>query len=659
MRAEGWRRGRLRILVLVVLSACDGCQDHSVAYLDSHVGEVERDHQAHIERWEEAGPGDRFFLGDGVRTAAEATAVLGLRGGAELQMDPSTLVRFRLPGEDPPDDGGDARVDVSEGSAGRAAAPEEGQVSVRTALGRAVLMPGTRVRLNATPTGRRFEVLIGMARVEQEGEVREYETGAVLDVSIGRAEIEEVGSAVLDGVSAPPPADTTAPAQVELEVAAGEVRSQTPERQGWASLPAGVHAVEAGTRVRVGGSGRAAARRGADEVLLDGAALGVIGDAGGPLLKGEAGRMTVVARQASVEVRVSGGTVEALAGTGGGSRAALRIDPDGTDVTALDGQVRVAPEGRPEVILRAGETARIDAGAEPPDPGSGAEVAGLSVGRDSAIEGPARSDFRAPAGSTFTVHVPRAPVVVGLAFGGRCPDGGVVEVRRAGAVSGRGAANLTLRRGVHRYALRCLGPGGRGPTVAEGTVRVRIDSGRRRLPRTPPATVIDADGRPYTVLYQTRLPSITIRWLDAPSSGPFRLRFDRGGGRRVPTTSREARFRLPSGSLPEGEHRFVMSAPSGSSRPTTLRIRFDNAAPTASVSSPRDRGFRPGERVRVAGIAQTGWSVSVAGEPLPLDAQYRFDAEVVAPADQTGLAIRLAHPRRGIHYYVRRARGTR
>jgi hypothetical protein len=53
-------------------------------------------------------------------------------------------------------------------------------------------------------------------------------------------------------------------------------------------------------------------------------------------------------------------------------------------------------------------------------------------------------------------------------------------------------------------------------------------------------------------------------------------------------------------------------------------------------------------------MALPGWAVSVAGRELAQDGQQRFSAEVAAPADASSLAIRFAHPQRGVHYYLRR-----
>ena len=50
--------------------------------------------------------------------------------------------------------------------------------------------------------------------------------------------------------------------------------------------------------------------------------------------------------------------------------------------------------------------------------------------------------------------------------------------------------------------------------------------------------------------------------------------------------------------------------------------------------------------------------MSVGAPAIPLDAQYRFRGEVaVSPGDRF-IAIRIAHPTRGVDYYLRRIGGT-
>jgi hypothetical protein len=207
-----------------------------------------------------------------------------------------------------------------------------------------------------------------------------------------------------------------------------------------------------------------------------------------------------------------------------------------------------------------------------------------------------------------------------------------------------------LDRGRHHYRVRCNGSG-RG---ASGTITVLRDSGSGRLPRTAPTSLIDADGRTYQVLFQNQLPSLTIRWRNPPP-GPYRLVFSGNDG--PPPTAARPTFTFTSGSVHEGTHRFVIEAGSRRSPETRLSVRFDNAARTASVQSPANQSFSPGQTVHVAGAALPGWSVSVGGHAIELDASQRFSGDVTAPAGV--VVIRLSHPHHGVHYYLRRPRGGR
>src|SRR6201999_1832737 len=91
------------------------------------------------------------------------------------------------------------------------------------------------------------------------------------------------------------------------------------------------------------------------------------------------------------------------------------------------------------------------------------------------------------------------------------------------------------------------------------------------------------------------------------------------------------------------------------SKETRIEIKFDNAAPTATLTAPANGGFAPGSTVTVAGAALEGWKISVGGKDLPLDDQLRFSGQATAPAGQRALAIEFVHPKRGLHYYLRRA----
>jgi hypothetical protein len=129
------------------------------------------------------------------------------------------------------------------------------------------------------------------------------------------------------------------------------------------------------------------------------------------------------------------------------------------------------------------------------------------------------------------------------------------------------------------------------------------------------------------------------------------------GGRERRISLNEPRHVFAAGALPEGRHELSFdAAAAGHSRPTTITLRFDNAAPTASLRLPPVAGFAPSDRVEVAGIALPGAQVSVLGKRLPLDPQGRFSGEVPVAVGSTALAVRIQHPRTGTRYYVRRVK---
>jgi hypothetical protein len=153
------------------------------------------------------------------------------------------------------------------------------------------------------------------------------------------------------------------------------------------------------------------------------------------------------------------------------------------------------------------------------------------------------------------------------------------------------------------------------------------------------------------------LPRISVRWPNPPAASSYTLQVASSGGKSESHSSSAASYSFASGALREGVHRLTFDAgAAGHSKTTTLELRFDNAAPTATLTSPGN-GFAPGSTVTVAGVALDGWTISAGGKELPLDAQLRFSGEVTAPSGEHALAVQFVHPRRGLHYYLRRAAG--
>jgi hypothetical protein len=400
-----------------------------------------------------------------------------------------------------------------------------------------------------------------------------------------------------------------------------------------------------GTTVRVARRGRVSLQRGEQSARIRGPAEYEIGQPGESLFDTERGRIRFEAEGPDVRFGVPGGAVIARGDQSKQTRGGARVSRAGTAVRVEDGRVDLKSRRGLEP-LAAGETATLRADG----------VVEFAAGR-----GPKTADFFISAGESAIIRDPRPPTALGFRFGSKCESEGVVQLirrgRSRGSSKGEGSANLLLPRGGHRYRVRCLDEeGSPKKVVARGRLRVVRDSGRARLPKSPPPTLVDTDGRRYTVLYQNLLPVISVRWPEAPDAKGYVLeaKSERGGDQTVRTSS--PRHEFESGDLEEGRHQLTFRTEAGKSSPTTtLVIRFDNVAPKASVRQPKNRSFRPGETVTVKGVALPGWEVSVGGTELPLDVQQRFSGQVVVPKGQNGIAIRLASPGRGVHYYVRRS----
>jgi hypothetical protein len=369
-------------------------------------------------------------------------------------------------------------------------------------------------------------------------------------------------------------------------------------------------------------------------------------------------KLTYAGKQ-RLQLQVELGTAQ-LQPTGG----SLRYLAAGQSVEVGIGMAVMEPAKKPTVVPPVLEA------KPPPDPALQAEApdmtstgTGTGTGEGAAAEaigvGPGRTSLQASAGESFSVHAARLPVNVALEVGARCSaDAALV----AGKQRTRGEAKVSaaLAAGSHAYALHCIGPDGTlvEPPIAKGTISVSRDPGTAQLPARAPTAEIDADGKRYTVLYQNLLPRITLTWPNAPKSNRYVVSAD-SNGKSSKWSSERASYAFKAGALREGTHTLVINTPDGThSKPTTLEIRFDNAAPKASVSKPRDGGFSVGDSVDVAGVALPGLEVSLPGGSLEVDAQSRFSGVIQTSAERPDVVLRIESPRSGVHYYVRRARGS-
>jgi hypothetical protein len=623
---------------LAALSGCKGEERADIAELaDVLAGRAERTHEE--EAWRTAAAGDRFRTGDAVRTSKDGGARVKFTAGGGLKMGADTTIRF-----------GAGKVAVE----GELTAEEDAVLDLE--LGRAEITAGSRVVIQRQGDEVRFDVLVGRAVVTRDDGVTELRAGQALDVEVGGAKVERVAGRTAATADAGPPAagqrdgggGTVAPTGGDV---IGEVKGKAARtRSGggaWAPLATGRHDLAAGTLVSVPRGGSLVIQRGDETAEVRGAAEVVVapdGD-GGALAEARGGRTQVLATGVDVRIRVPGGTIVARRGKGAGSRADLTVDKGKTSIKVDTGVVEVTGDKGGVERLVLGQSGELQRNGS------------IQVrGRE-----PDRADFSITAGLSASIHDPAPPSDVRVRFGAACTGAGVLEVTHGesfGAslrrVQGEGAAIVRLDAGAHRYRVRCMVDGRVGEPSSGGRLRVARDAGARPLPRKAPQNTVDADGRRYTVLYQNLLPSITFRWANAPAAGSYRLTVTPARGKPITADATTARHTLPPGKLPEGEYTYWFEAGSASSKRSVLRIDFDNAAASGYLQTPKPRAIWPGGAVAVSGGAAEGWKVSAGGKALALDRQRRFSASVTRAADESGIAVELSHPTRGVHLYVRR-----
>ena len=625
------------LLALLLSLSATGCRcssDEVLATLTARQGNVTRDTRSTLAQWVDAKVNGTFSLGDGVRTLEQSTAMLELADASRLKIQPKTILRFTdtLPGAN------QHAFDVAMGGA----ILETGKrgVVLKTSLGLARIEANSKVVLKRVDRGLWFEVQVGTARLES-GEARRTLKRSEVAVLTGQAVVHELRDAAAPRAApetsgqVPPKVANIADLITGLVEGRG-VSLKQPGKRGFTKLTPGALELRRGSTVRVKkGSRLTISHRGTTAALTGDGTYNVAG-APGALVTVEHGSLSL--RGDSTRVLVPGGAIV----TNDGTSASVASVSNGTRIRVQIGKVSIeGASGATEVA--AGQEALLD--------------------RDGAIKlegvGLAYADIVVDAGESFVVHDPMPPTAVRFQFAGACADGGVVKVKgrtNPGFAVGKGSVALPFPPGQYDYSLQCLQADGLGgPAVASGRLTVVKDAGTRPMPKAPPATGIETDGRTYTVVYQNQLPRVSLSWSNAPPDAQsFSLVHRSPAGTKKYSTNSPS-YTFVSGALSAGTHVFYFEGGNKVSRWTTIRIRFDNKAPTATLKTPANLAAAPGDRVTIAGVAQLGWRVEIDGKPALLDAQQQFNQEAAMPTDERALVVRLTHPRHGTHIYLRRA----
>jgi hypothetical protein len=618
--------GRLILIALVVVGAGCGKKPTPIAELTKAEGAVER--QASGGAWAAAAISTRFFLGDAAQTADKPAELAIVGGNAHIAMRAHTILRF---GGKP----GAAKISVEAG-----AIDLSGTGSYTLDFGDVRLSRNGTIRVTSTGPGKNtVELTVGEAQVSTlAGDTIDL----VLNQSVDVGDIK-VTALVDAGVPLDAPAivavdagvDPTAPA---IEVTGKRAEQQLAGEKKWKPLAAGASPIVPNSKIRLGSGTTAKLTSGGTTLqLAGGSRLAVREDLGIAI---ETGTVTAAA-SGDAQVALPGGAM-ALRGTPT-ALAEARLDVGGqTKVRVEKGAGKLTGAPGTALEMARGESASLTKG-------------GLIRVIDAI---PSYFDFRITAGESLTIHDPRPPTALQFQFGGKCAGGGIIELdkdarfRTAKISAGKEAANVSISSGGWHYRLRCTTNGNEGPAVASGRVAVTRDDGRRALPKLPPSNPIEADGRTWTVSYQSVIPTLVISMKGTGSK--FRLHLAQGGNDQTFDASKPS-VTVPGSRLKEGTYTYWFDRDGvKQDKISTLKIDFDQTAPQVYIESPANGRAWSGD-LDVRGAVLPGWTAAVDGITIPIDGQRRFSAKVGTPAG-TALAIKLSHPQRGVHYYLRRAK---
>lgn len=628
----------LGVLFSLQVGACKGCSGSAaLAILTKEKHSVTRDFAAKMGKWQTAALGARFSTGDGVKTGAAASAELKLDDGSLLRLQSNTTVRFL----DHPPGKGQAGFDIETGEATLHVGGSP--LKLQTTFGVATINAGSVVRLRRSRNGFRYEVKVGMARLATAKGNVQIQSGHGVEIGIGQAVVDSYALTPMASAAASeqgsPPAQQSADetGDIVAQVAGKGTRVRRPGDASWSALAPGSNSLPSGTGVRVARSGSVQVSRAGEQATLNGGGQYLLGPSPGVLVQAQSGSFSLNGGR-PLTVQVPGGSIVAREN----ARAKIAVRAHETKVDVSAGVVELKSQDADET-LRSGQQGALNHKGK-------IDVFG---------RGPSEADFFIDAGGSVTVHDPHPPTALGVHFDGKCPGAGLIELlrgrRELGFSRGEGSANVAVPAGAYSYQLHCITDTGVSRTVAaRGRVAVLHDAGTLALPRTAPASLVDTDGRHYTVLYQNRLPQISVRWPNPPQAAQYVLTLASRGRARTFTTS-SPQYAFKAGQVREGTHELTFSGGGYRSKTTTLAIQFDNAAPKASIEEPASGSFAPGATVRVAGTALPGWKVVVNGQRLTMDAEHRFAGSAVAPTGQRALVIELIHSPHGADYYLRRS----
>ncbi|MGE0402003.1 MAG: hypothetical protein AB7T06_35195 [Kofleriaceae bacterium] len=617
-------------VTIACLVACGGKKDNAIAELKKADGPIER--QQGEGAWASVKVGQLYYIGDAARTADAGAELQITGGGATITMQPHTVLRFG--GKE-----GNSKIAVELGAIDLA-----GNGLVGLDVGDVRLKSG-RVRVTAKGEGATLTLEMGDASVSNlKGESFDMVIGSIVDLSVDDVTVTSVPDAGVADAAVDAPQDAAvAPDTAMLVVSGKKVELQNPGEKKWTAVE-GQLVMTPGARVRVGkGSSAKVSAKGTTLDMAGGSSM-TLGE--GLLLALDSGPAHgLVDAGGKGSVKLPGGAIELRGGQQSGADARLDVSARDTKVAIARGNAELSGTTGGKLEMNRGESATL-----------------AKNGTIRVVEAiPNYYDFQVAAGESATIHDPRGKTAVQFQFGGKCKDGGFIEMdqnarfQTAKVSGGKDSANLMAEAGQWAYRLRCSSGSGDSAPVASGRVRIMRDDGGRPLPKQPATISIDADGRTWRVSYQSVIPIVKVSTKGVGSS--FKLHIATGGKEQV-FEGKGASINVPGSKLDEGTYTYYLERDGEKdSKVSTLIIDFDNTAPQVYIQSPPAISNKPWEpQVMVRGALMPGWTAAAGGVEIPVDKQRRFVGKVDKPTGTNTLAIRLSHPQRGVHYYLRRGK---
>ncbi|MGE3457608.1 MAG: hypothetical protein AB7O24_21010, partial [Kofleriaceae bacterium] len=192
-----------------------------------------------------------------------------------------------------------------------------------------------------------------------------------------------------------------------------------------------------------------------------------------------------------------------------------------------------------------------------------------------------------------------------------------------------------------------------GPKVEDGRVTVLRDSGQRTLPRVRSVFSVRWDDLlrtpPLDFVFQADVPDLV---------------FDVGRAEAVVTIVRSDRTQkqfkgtgkitAPGPDLSEGMLNVTIELNGKETRRTQINLIFNNMSPIVFIEGPANGKPWGTGPIVAKGAVLPGWTAAIDGTQLPLSSSRSFEKAVARPAEAKAIAIKLSHPRHGVHYYLRR-----